>query len=240
MILQVKNQRCRFKESKIKPPNLGGFIFINNKRYTYRMNKVAILVLLFILTAILYLFFVRQETEIKNYPSQNSTIVAFGDSLVEGVGSDNGEGFVGILSESIDRPIVNLGKSGDTTRDGLLRLDSVLEEDPKIVLLLFGGNDYIKRIPKEETFNNLETIITEFQSNGAIVVLLGVRGGVLKDEYKDEYKALAKRTGSAYVPDVLSGLFGRADLMADSIHPNDAGYQIIAERTHSVVMDLLD
>lgn len=184
-------------------------------------------------------FFFRDTTKIVNYPSSGTTIVAFGDSLVEGVGSTKGNDFVSLLSDTTGESIQNLGVSGDTTRDGLARVDEVLNLKPKIVLLLLGGNDYIKKIPKEETFSNLEKIITQIQEEGSIVILLGVRGGVIRDEYKDDYKALAKKTGSAYVPNVLEGLFGRSNLMYDAIHSNDAGYKIIAERVEPVLLELL-
>ncbi|MCB9815405.1 arylesterase [Candidatus Nomurabacteria bacterium] len=192
------------------------------------------------LIIILYISFFRDTTKIVNYPSAGTAIVAFGDSLVEGVGSTKGNDFVSLLSDTTGQSIQNLGVSGDTTRDGLARVDEVLNLKPKIVLLLLGGNDYIKKIPKEETFSNLEKIITEIQEEGSIVILLGVRGGVLKDEYKNEFKALAKETGSAYVPNVLDGLLGYPSLMHDSIHPNNDGYKIIAEKIYPVIIELLE
>jgi len=186
----------------------------------------------------MYLLFFATPSAVTNYPSDGATIVAFGDSLVEGVGATTGNDFVSLASQQIGEPIINLGRSGDTTRDGLSRLDEVLTQNPKIVIVLFGGNDYLRQIPPEETFQNLSTMIESIHETGAIVVLLGVRGGLLTDSYRGEYQAVVNTHNTAFVPDVLDGLFGQSSRMADPIHPNDVGYAIIADRVAPVISEL--
>jgi len=174
-----------------------------------------------------------------NVPSNGTTIVAFGDSLVAGVGATAGNDLVSQVAAAVGEPIVNLGNSGDTTRDALARIDTVLAQDPKVVLVLFGGNDFLQNIPETETFANLETIIKTIQGSGSAVLLLGVRGGVLRDNYKSEFADLAQTYGTAHVSDVLDGLITNPDLMSDRIHPNDTGYQLIADRITPVLTQLL-
>jgi acyl-CoA thioesterase-1 len=203
------------------------------------MKKLSVIAAVLVGLAVIYFTFFGGTQKITNYPSAGTTIVAFGDSLVEGVGSTNGNDFVSQLSKKVDVPIVNLGKRGDTTRDARGRLNDVFESNPKIVLLLLGGNDYLQKIPKEETFSNLQFIIESIHESGAIVILLGVRGGVLKDNFKSDFTTLSKKYGTAYVTNVLDGLIGHPDLMFDSIHPNDLGYEIIAERVSPVLNNLL-
>lgn len=186
-----------------------------------------------------YYFFMNDTTDVLNYPPKEGPIVAFGDSLVVGVGSPETEGFVGLLSEMIGEPIINEGVRGDTTADGLVRIPSVLVQEPRIVLLLLGGNDYLRRVPKEETFENIRTIITALQARGAIVVLLGIRGGLLTDGYDEDFEALARETKSPYVPNVLDGIFGNPELMFDSIHPNREGYERIAKKIYSVLKEVV-
>lgn len=204
------------------------------------MKRVFIALGLIGLFSAFYLLFSDGSYEIKNYPSAGTEVVVFGDSLVVGVGSTDGGDFVSVLSGLIDTPIVNLGKSGDTTASALTRLDEVLEIKPKVVLLLLGGNDYLRKVPIEETFSNLEIMIEAVHETGAVVVLLGVRGGVLSDNYKSEYKALAKKHQTAYVQDVLDGVLGTSGLMYDNIHPNTAGYKIIANKIYPVLSELLE
>lgn len=170
---------------------------------------------------------------IKNAPVKNTSdvkIVAFGDSLVQGVGATEGNDFVSRVSAKIGRPIVNLGKSGDTTRSALTRLDLVLAENPDVVIVLLGGNDYLQRIPKEETFANLGTIVSRVQDGGAAVLLLGVRGGAVRDTYESDFADFADAHQTGYVSNVLDELLNDRNLMSDAIHPNDAGYEIIAGR----------
>jgi acyl-CoA hydrolase len=151
------------------------------------------------------------------------------------VGATEGNDFVSKVSRSLNEPIENFGVSGDTTRDGLARVDEAVARHPSVAIILLGGNDYLRRIPQEETFENLRTIVEKFQTDGALTVVLGVRGGLLSDNYADDYARLAKDTNSVYVSDVLKNLLGNKQFMSDQIHPNDAGYAIIAERVFAAV-----
>lgn len=207
------------------------------------MKNVLILVGGLIIIIVVFLLFIGRSNSIKNiknYPSSGTNIIAFGDSLVVGTGSSKDGDFVSVLSRKLDIPIENLGKAGDTTDTALSRLNKVLKMNPKIVLVLLGGNDYIHRISKEKTFSNLGTIIESIQNSGSVVILLGVRGGVLKDNYKSNFKKLSLKYQTAYVPNVLDGLIGNSDLMYDSIHPNDNGYKIIADKIYPVIKNLID
>lgn len=184
-------------------------------------------------------YFLFRGDSITNYPPKNQTIVAFGDSLVEGVGASAGNDFVSVVGRTLGVVIINKGKSGDTTADGLARIDDALAEDPGIVMVLLGGNDVLRRVPKKDTFANLGTIIERLQSAGAVVVLLGVRGGILGDGYAGDYEALTKKYHTAYVSNVLEGLITNPKYMYDGIHPNDQGYVIVAGRVVEVLQKVM-
>jgi len=205
------------------------------------VKKVLIIIgVLIIVVGVFLLFTGDSNKNVKNYPSSGANIIAFGDSLVVGQGSTKGNDFVSVLSRQLNIPITNLGKRGDTTISALARLDDVLEKDPKIVLLLLGGNDYLLSVAKDDTFRNLGLIIKSIQDSGSIVIVLGVRGGLLKDNYKDDYKELSKQYRTAYVSNVLDDIIGNRDLMYDRIHPNDDGYKIMAGRIYPVIVNLVD
>lgn len=173
-------------------------------------------------------------------PTSGTSIVAFGDSLVEGRGATPGNDFVSVLSRKTRTRIINAGRSGDTTRTALERLDQdVLSRNPKIVIVLLGGNDFLRRVPVEDTFGHLREIVERIRGRGAAVILVGVSVGLVSDPYGSEYEALARRTGAGVVPDILDDIIGRRDRMADSIHPNDRGYQMMAERVAPVLQELL-
>ena len=107
------------------------------------------------------------------------------------------------------------------------------------MLVLLGGNDYLQKVPKEETFKNLETIVSRIQNTGAVVVLLGIQGGVFTDPYNTEFESLAQKKGAVYVSNVLEGLVGNSRYMSDAIHPNDVGYSKIVDRIYPEVKKVL-
>jgi lysophospholipase L1-like esterase len=184
-----------------------------------------------VLVALAALWFLRSDLPQAARPTAGDAIIAFGDSLVEGRGASEGRDFVSLLSRRLGLPIVNAGRSGDTTGTALSRLESdVLSRNPRIVIVLLGGNDFLRRVPTEVAFGNLATIVERIRQQGSAVLLVGVGVGLFTDPYQEEYEGLARRTSSGLVPDVLDGVFGHADLMSDSIHPNDRGYEIVADR----------
>lgn len=201
--------------------------------------KKPLIILIIIALVAFFTYWFWPSPKIKNLPSQGTDIVAFGDSLVAGVGATPGKNFVSLLSAKLGINIINRGRSGETTGEGLNRVSEAIGDSPRAVILLLGGNDALRRIPVDQTFNNLRQVIEKIQAKGAVVVLLGVRGGLLSDKYSSGFKKLAKETGSLFVSDVLDGLFGHPDLMSDEIHPNDKGYAIIANRVAPVIVKAL-
>jgi lysophospholipase L1-like esterase len=174
-------------------------------------------------------------------PTAGDQIIAFGDSLVEGVGASPGQDLVTQLSGRLGVPIVNAGRRGDTTGAALGRLDhAVLSRRPRIVLVLVGGNDLLRRIPRETMIENLETIVTRIRARGAAVVLATVEVGFFTRGDGRAFDALAARTRAAIVPDILGGILGRRELMADGLHPNDRGYAMMATRIEPVIRNLME
>ena len=167
---------------------------------------------------------------IRNSKPSGSNIIAFGDSLTYGFGAGPGEDYPSQLSTMIGTPVLNKGVNAETTENALQRLDrDVLKSNPKIVIVLLGGNDLLNRLPLETTFRNLDTIVERVQDSGALVVLVGLRN-ILGDQYGARYKELAKRRGAVFVPDIMREIISSPKLKSDQVHPNGEGYKIIAER----------
>ena len=197
------------------------------------------LVVLVCVGALVGVWALRSGTPSAARPTSGQGIVVFGDSLVAGRGAPAGEDFVSVLSRRLGATIVNAGQSGDTTGSALARLDrDVLALNPRIVVVLLGGNDYLRRVPIEQTFSNLDSIVDQIRQRGAAVVLVGVAVGLMSDPYDEEYEAVAERRAAALVPDILGGIIGHASLMSDSIHPNGRGYAMIADRLEPTLRDL--
>ncbi|MDO8565499.1 MAG: GDSL-type esterase/lipase family protein [bacterium] len=192
------------------------------------MIKKSLVTVLIVVVA--YFAYQNFQTEVANYPSQNQGIVAFGDSLTYGIGSTADGGFVKMLSADLGLPIINLGKSGDTTSTALTRVHQVVEQKPAVTIVLLGGNDFLQKIPEEETLANLGKIIEAIHRSGSMVILVGL---------ESEFENLAEKYKTAYVPDVLEGIWGYPEMMSDNLHPNDAGYKLMAERIKPTLKRLL-
>jgi lysophospholipase L1-like esterase len=193
------------------------------------MLKNLTIILVFVFIIILFFYF-KKDAPITNLDSPNQTIVAFGDSFVSGVGSTQGNDLVSLISKEIGEPIINLGVSGNTSAMGLERISEVIDQNPRLVFVLFGGNDFLRKVPIETTFQNIDDIVVQLQNAGSAVVLLGIKGGVLNDSYAERFKEIAKNRNVIYVPNVLQGLVGDSTLMSDAIHPNNTGYKLISEK----------
>jgi lysophospholipase L1-like esterase len=174
---------------------------------------------------------------ITNEHPQGKVVVAFGDSLTAGYQVDAADSYPAQLASLLGREILNRGVSGNSTADGLARLErDVLSESPGIVLLSLGANDMLRRHPIDGTFASLRTIIDRIHARGALVVLIGVEGyPLVHGDWGARYRELARETGCVYVPDMLDDVLGDPALMYDQIHPNAKGYAKIAARIESEV-----
>lgn len=171
------------------------------------------------------------------------TLLCFGDSLTAGYGlaDPSTEAFPAqlearIRTAGLDWKVVNAGLSGETTAAGLRRVDWVLRQPVDVVLLALGANDGLRGIEPAVSRRNLEDIIARVRAKfpAAVIVLAGMQ---LPPSYGEDYvrafstifPEVAKATGAAFVPFLLDGVGGRAELnQADEIHPNAAGHAIIA------------
>ena len=164
-------------------------------------------------------------------PAGAVTVVALGDSITAGFGATAGSNdYVSRLSSRTGVAIINAGRIGDTTGDALNRLDSsVLSRNPDIVIVFLGGNDVLQAVPLQQRVSNITAIAQRIRQRGAAVILVDLGTGVL-DAFGGALPGIATQTSSRYVPGVLEGVFGVPGLMFDTVHPNDAGHAIIADR----------
>jgi acyl-CoA thioesterase-1 len=178
---------------------------------------------------------------IRNLGSAGETVICFGDSLTEGVGAEPGEEYPTILSRLLGMRVLNAGHRGDTTARALERIHtSVVNKNPRLVILLLGGNDFLRQVPTGETRQNLKEIVRQIQAHGAMVAIAGIKLGFFTDEYGPIFEETAAEFGAIYIPQVMKGIFNDIKLRSDQIHPNSAGYRLIAERIAEKIKPLLD
>jgi len=177
---------------------------------------------------------------ITNLDSTGDSIVCFGDSLTEGAGAEKGSDYPSMLRRKVSWPVINAGVIGDTTQDAIQRIEEdVLAHNPRMVIVMLGGNDYLRKVPLAKTLANMDIIVARIQDHGAIVVLVTVRLGILKDHYTKEFKKIAQKRGALFVPNVMKGILTNPKLKYDRIHPNADGYCLITERIYEAIAHLL-
>jgi acyl-CoA thioesterase-1 len=177
-------------------------------------------------------------------------IVAFGDSLSAGFGAEPGKSFPDFLQKDLEAAglhwrVVNAGVSGNTTTDGLYRVNEVLRYKPHVSIVEFGGNDGLRGLPLDMTESNLEQIIQMLQSGGSKVLLAGMTlppnyGSDYITRFGQIYANVSKKDNVPLIPFLLSDVVFRNGLMQqDGIHPTAQGNEIVAKTVMRYLKPLL-
>ena len=177
------------------------------------------------------------------------TIVAYGDSITAGFAVRRGfpSFWKQMLKErypEAEVEMINSGISGDTTLDGLARLDwAVLSYEPDLVTINFGINDCVLGLGLEEFEMNLVEMVRRIRSGPGSEILLLSSQPLETPPYDrlvlDYYQAIervAKEMEAGFV-DVYGAWMRRVQqgtslsslILSGLDHPNEAGYRIIAE-----------
>jgi acyl-CoA thioesterase I len=178
-------------------------------------------------------------------------IVAFGDSLTAGAGVQQNRNYPSKLQAKIDAAgyryrVVNAGVSGETSSQGLNRIQSIVALRPAIVIVEFGANDGLRGVPAETTSHSLEAIVRRLQGTGAKVVLAGMQvppnyGPLYANSFRDIFPSLAKKSSAVLMPFFLEGVGGHPEFnQDDGIHPTAEGYDVVVENLWKVLRPLLD
>lgn len=187
------------------------------------------------ITVVVYQAFFR-ILPVTNSTPTGEAVICFGDSLTFGTGAGSGQSYPSRLSSLLGLEVINAGVPGDKTADALNRLDrDVLAHNPRLVLITLGGNDLMHDVPRDEAFDNLEQIVRRIHRQGALVVVGGINVPLFDRGFDEGYEDLQRQTGCLLIPNVLKGLMGKHNLMADQIHPNAEGYKIMARRFHEEI-----
>ena len=215
------------------------------------------------------LFFVCLATSCGNAPAKNASnskqapgaaatqpttarprVVALGDSLTAGLGLSQSEAYPALLQKRIDEAglgfeVVNAGVSGDTSAGGVRRLDWVIGDGTKVLILALGANDGLRGLPVDQMKNNLETVITRAKARGIDVILAGMEappnfGREYTGEFRDAFRDLARKHDLVFVPFLLDKVAGQSQLnQGDGIHPNAQGAEILAGTVWAVLEPML-
>jgi acyl-CoA thioesterase I len=188
-----------------------------------------------------------------NVPPANDKrplIVCFGDSLTAGFGTDPGDTYPDYLQQDLDAGgyhyrVVNEGISGNTTKDGVDRLDTILALKPTVVVVEFGGNDGLRGLRIQDSRANLDKIVSTLKSSGTRVVLAGISlppdyGPDYIQQFNATYALLAKKYNVPLLPFLLKDVFGVDGMMQrDRTHATAQGNKIVANNVLPFITPLL-
>ncbi len=185
------------------------------------------------------------------------TIVALGDSLTQGYGLMEQDGFVPQLrawlaENGVDEVrVVNAGVSGDTTAGGLSRVAWTLTPQVDAMIVALGGNDMLRGTDPAVTRANIDGILAEADKAGVQVLLVGMQApGNYGPEYKRDFEAIwpdmAEKYDTLLAPSFFVGFGEDAELgqmqqyfQPDGIHPNAEGVEKVVEGLGPYVLELI-
>lgn len=179
------------------------------------------------------------------------TLVALGDSLTAGYQLPASAALPAALERrlqalGLDVRIENAGVSGDTASGGLDRLDWAVGEGVSGVIVALGANDMLRGIDPALTQQALEDIIKKLKARRIDVLLVGMLatpslGRDYVEKFNKIYPTLAERYDIPLYPFLLEGIAQNRQLnLADGIHPNRDGVEVIAKALEPAVARFIE
>lgn len=177
-------------------------------------------------------------------------IACFGDSLTAGYGVDANDSYPARLQTLLDKEgyryrVVNLGISGETTKDGLARVDRVLSLHPAITVVEFGGNDGLRGVPIASSRANLDSIVDRLRNGGTAVALAGITlppqfGKQYIQQFDQTYHVVASKYRVPLYPFLLQGVWGvSGSIQQDGVHPTAQGCRQVAKNVFGFLQPML-
>lgn len=161
---------------------------------------------------------------------EGAPVLALGDSLTFGTGATPDTSYPSILAKASGWEVINAGVPGETAAEGCARLPGLMEEHrPQLVLVLLGGNDFLRRMPERDVVDALERCVSSARAGNAAVALIVVpRFGASGVSDSPLYAEAGKAWNVAVLDGGLSSLLAQRAMRADAVHLNAAGYREMA------------
>ncbi len=164
-------------------------------------------------------------------------ILAFGDSLTFGTGVEPHLSYPAMLQRMSGVKVVNAGVPGETSAQGLKRLEGALREHrPAMLILCHGGNDVLRGLSRSALKENLAAMVRIAQKENVDVLLVGLPDmSTLGFGDLDLYEEVAETYGTMFESGVIGKIERNAALKSDRIHPNAEGYRMMAETFYEIL-----
>jgi len=177
-------------------------------------------------------------------------ILILGDSISDGYGVEAQASYPELVerklrNEKINADVLNGSISGSLSSSAVGRLKWQLRAKPDILILQLGGNDALKGTPPSVIKENLRLAISLAKENNVKVLLAGMRifdnyGEKYSREFEQLFQDLAREERVPLIPFILENVGGKKQMnLADGIHPNERGHEVIAETVLKYLRPLL-
>ncbi|MEO1768697.1 SGNH/GDSL hydrolase family protein [Candidatus Enterococcus ferrettii] len=174
------------------------------------------------------------------------TIALYGDSLMTGLMNGETSDILNqyVVNELADMgfpgyEILEFGKRGEGSAEGLERLDEVVAANADFVVICFGTNDSVKhKDPIDVYGDNLRKLVGAFSTENVIVLTPGYVNTEIRTEASNdrqqEYAEMAKQVAKDMGVNVID-LYHHMTiypapkefLQDDGLHPSDEGYHFL-------------
>ena len=178
------------------------------------------------------------------------TIVCFGDSITAGRGAPAGHSYPDYLQKLLDSRgyhyrVLNMGISGDTTKDAVSRLPNVLAAHPDLVVVELGGNDMLRGLPITATRANLDRVISTLQRAHIKVALAGITlppnyGADYIHAIQQTYADAAKKYRVPLLPFIYNHVYDvPGAIQPDGVHATAKGNALVAKNVFTLIQPML-
>lgn len=169
-----------------------------------------------------------------------SRVLALGDSLTYGTGATPQTAYPAALAAITGWQVDNAGVPGEIAAQVCARApEAIAASRPALVLVLAGGNDFLRRLPDAGLREALAACIAHARHAGVPVVLMPVpRLGLGGLDNARVYADVAGAHGVPLVDPGLAGWLRSPALRADAVHLNADGYRAMARRIADGLADV--
>ena len=200
---------------------------------------------------LLFLLFLFSNCSKEDSKIKINSILLFGDSLMSGYGLREEDHLSNILEENFKAEgykivVHSESVSGDTTSDGLNRIENIFSDKSyDLVIIGLGANDMLRGVDPNLTKKNLENIIEIIQEKKINILLTGIvasptRGLAYKNKFDQIYPELKKKYELHFMPFLLKDVALKPQYnQSDGIHPNSEGILLISNNIKEIILDLM-
>ncbi len=194
-----------------------------------------------------------EDSLVTTTQERNRFIVFFGNSITAGYQLSPEEAFPSLIQERLDSlgygqyGVINAGVSGETSADGLSRIEWTLRQPLDIFVLELGGNDGLRGMALAETKKNLQAILSAVQQRypEARLMVAGMEippnmGPEYTQAFRAMYPSLAKQFDATLIPFLLEDVAGIPHLnLDDGIHPTAEGHLLLTNTVWEYLLPLI-